>query len=288
MKKFIVSIAVCAVWLLSGYQSAAAEPPYNTPYYFGPNAYPVPELASKPFADIRAEAGTRLYFRQRNDYTDYTANTLIKVNVPLWTPRANFSVWANVREFYWSSEPCVAPPGLTGEWHERTRCGSTPGDIYVSTDMLVLQEGRYRPDVILRATLKTASGDDYEYLRHYDSAGYNFDLTVAKTFGCGEWTLRPALMAGFLCWQTRINQQDDALLYGLQCGASWRRLTIKADVAGYDGRFHDDDPVAHDSPMVARASVQYGLGRWTVSGQYEHGLQDFPYNSVSVCLALNI
>lgn len=283
MKRTCVTLAVA---LACGCFAPAvkAEAPFNTPYYFGPNAYPVPEVTQRPLARTRVEAGTSVYFGRHGDVT---ANSLVGVRLPLWTPRANYSVWANIREFYRNTDASLDAQGVTGQWRDKARRGSSPGDIYVSTDMLVLKEGAWVPDVILRATLKTASGDDYEMSRHYDSAAYNFDLTAGKTFNLGGVELRPSLMAGFVCWHTRINQQDDALLYGLQCSASWNALTARVDVAGYHGRLAKFDPAWHDSPAVLRSSVHYDLKRWTLSARYEHGLRDYPYNSVAGSVAFN-
>lgn len=275
--------ALTAAMLGSAALQAAA--PYATPYYFGPNALPVPEMAERPSDRIRAEAGTRLYFGHRGGTT---VNTNVRVVVPLWSDRVNLVSWANIREFYWDVDPVLIPPGMSLEQYKRSRPGSTPGDIYVSTDMLVVRESEYAPDLIMRATLKTASGDDYETARHFDSAAYYFDFTGAKTFSFGEFSLRPSVNVGFMCWQIGINRQDDALMTGVQLGADWRGWSLKSDLSGYAGRLHSNDPQAHDRPAVVRGALSRELGRCVLTGSWEHGLRDFPYNSFGLMFAVKI
>jgi hypothetical protein len=54
----------------------------------------------------------------------------------------------------------------------------------------------------VRAVLKSASGDRYEYARYYDSPGYFFDASFGRGFTLSEKVVaRIALSRGFLRWQ---------------------------------------------------------------------------------------
>ena len=69
-----------------------------SPLCFGPNALPVPDM-------LDGRVAPRLYAELAGDihkgfYGDMTETVSAKVNIPLFTPRVNLSVWMPVVEFY--------------------------------------------------------------------------------------------------------------------------------------------------------------------------------------------
>ena len=69
-----------------------------SPMYFGPNALPVPDM-------LDGRVAPRLYAELAGDihkgfYGDMTETVSAEVNIPLFTPRVNLSVWMPVVEFY--------------------------------------------------------------------------------------------------------------------------------------------------------------------------------------------
>ena len=120
-----------------------------------------------------------------------------------------------VMEWYRNSDENMDVCRIPEEHREDARKGHLSGDVYVSTDIQVLKEKRWRTDWVVRAALKTASGGEYYHARYYDSPGYFFDTSLGKSFSLGrdaKWNhrLRGALSTGFLCWQTDNGRQNDA------------------------------------------------------------------------------
>ena len=265
-----------------------------SPYYFGPNAFAVPDmLDGRTQRDLRIELSGDYYKGYRGDHTE---DVVLKVNVPLWTERANLTVWMPLMEWYRNSEENIEVCRIEDEHRKDAKKGSLMGDVYVSADMWVMKERRYRPDWTIRAAIKTASGGKYYHARYYDSPGYFFDTSLAKSFTIGhdkDWNhrLRTAISTGFLCWQTDNGRQDDAVQYGVM--ASWenRYFTLSETFAGYSGWEHgcrNGGELAHDRPAILRTDFQYHIKKFDIVARYQYGLRDYPYHQFRLGLAYHV
>lgn len=279
-------------------QTPLNRTPQNTvtqisPYYFGPNAFAVPEmLDGRVQTVLRAEVATDYFHGFRGDQT---IDASFKLNIPLWTDRANLSVWMPVREWYRNTDESLAASRIQPENMESARSGHLTGDVYVSTDIQLLRESGLLPDAVLRTALKTASGFESFHARYYDSPGYFFDISVAKSVAVGhneqwEHRLRIALSSGFLCWQTDLGRQNDAVQYGVL--AKWENtfFTLSGYLSGYGGWEHNNNggELAHDRPMVLRTDLACHFGLFDVVAAYQYGLRDYPYHLVRIGLAYKL
>ena len=250
---------VSLLGLLLSLQVRAAGATYISPGYFGPNAFPVPDmLDGRANGSLHAEIGADGYFGYGGNQT---ADLFLKLNIPLFTDRVNLSVWMPVYE-----------------WYSGTYNGSGAGDVYVSTDIWLLKERKYVPDMAFRAALKTASGGQFENKRHFDSPGYWFDLSAGKSFRVRDNVeFRLAGTIGFLCWQTTTSRQNDALYYGLQGQVNSRYLSASATWSGYAGWEQ-----AGDRPMVIQARLTGHVQHFNPFIQYQYGIKDYPYHQIRV------
>ena len=150
------------------------------------------------------------------------------------------------------------------------------------------------PDIALRAALRTASGNDYQYARNYDSPGYFFDATVAKSFALGalkQHDLRVAISSGFLCWQTNNARQNDAIMFGLMLKWTYKRLMLEQTLRGYSGWEHSttrNKELAHDRPVVLKTRAAYRIKNWEVLASYQYGMRDYPFHQLQLGAAYNI
>lgn len=266
-----------------------------SPYYFGPNAFPVPDmLDGRVSGELRIELAGDHFFGERGDHTTDAA---LKVNVPLWTKRANLTLWMPVMEWYRNSDENITACRIQPAYQDDAKKGSLGGDVYVSVDMWLLQERtdkKFRPDWTLRAALKTASGGDFHLARYYDSPGYFFDTSLAKSFalGKGRWNHRLKVVGstGFLCWQTDNGRQNDAVQYGVMLKWENRYFSLSQAFGGYNGWEHNASNggnLAHDCPMTLKTFFSYRIKQWEVVAAYQYGLRDYPYQQVRLGLAYN-
>lgn len=270
----------------------AVETTMISPYYFGPNAFPIPEIVDRTSSVLKIEAEANYFKGRRNDHTaDFTLRTVI----PLWTSRANLTVWLPVMEWYRNSDAFMQSCNIRPPYTDDMRRGHLTGDVYVTTDLHILLEKRYRPDILIRAGLKTASGGGSTLARYYDSPGYFFDAIFGKTFSLlpgNSLSLRAAAECGFLCWQTSIDSQNDAVMFGLKLRLNYRRLSLSETFAGYSGWEHlssSRPELARDTPMSFKTRLEYRVAdRWTLHAIYEHGLSDYPYNHFALGIAYSI
>ena len=261
-----------------------------SPYYFGPNAFAVPEmLDGRVQTVLRAEVATDYFKGFRGDRT---IDAAFKLNIPLWTDRVNLSVWMPAMEWYRNTDESLAACRVQPENIEGARSGHLAGDVYVSTDMQVLRENGLIPDVVLRAALKTASGFESFNARYYDSPGYFFDITAGKSMAIGKsekWAhqLRLALTTGFLCWQTDLGRQNDATQWGALLKWENTFFSLSSSVAGYGGWEHNNNggELAHDQPAVLRTDLTVHLGKIDIMAAYQYGLRDYPYHLVRAGVA---
>lgn len=264
-----------------------------SPYYFGPNAFPVPDmLDGRVSGELRIELAGDYFHGNRGDHTSDVA---LKANVPLWTRRANLSVWMPVMEWYRNSDRNIAACRILPANQANAKKGHLMGDVFVSADMHLLTEKKYRPDWVLRAALKTASGGEFYHARYYDGPGYFFDTSLGKSFGVGKgnWKhrLRLAASAGFLCWQTDNGRQNDAVQYGVMLKWENRYFALSETFGGYNGWEHNagnGGNIAHDCPMTLKTNFSYKVKQWEVVAAYQYGVRDYPYQQVRLGLAYNI
>lgn len=258
---------------------------YISPYYFGPNAFPVPDMSDGTVsADLRLELAGDYYLGFQKDQT---ADLFLRLNVPLFTDRVNLSLWMPVVEGYWNT----LERQRTCRLQDTVRMtGYEFGDVYVSTDIQVLKQKKYLPDFVLRAAIKSASGGGWPNARNYDCPGYFFDGTLAKSiyFKHGFFQeLRFAGSAGFLCWQTDNGRQNDAVMYGAQLKLLTSCFSLAQVFTGYVGWENNPSPVkdAHDRPMTLKTNITGYIKNWEILFTYQYGIKDYPFHQFRLGVA---
>lgn len=268
------------------------QPTCISTYYFGPNAFPVPDM-------LDGTVRKKLYVEFGGDYYkgwrgDVTRDVSLKVVLPLFSNKVNLSCWVPF-EFWRNSERNIKVCRLEHVTDRRLMKGNTIGDIYLSTDLQVLSQQRHYVDCTARVALKTASSYFYFLGRYYDSPGYFGDVSVGRTFKtspggfvCG---VRLAVSTGFLCWQTDNGRQDDAYMYGAQLQLLLAGgLKLACTFGGYSGWEHSlaNGTDAHDSPMTIKTDCEWNYKNWKVAARVQHGLRDYPYNQLRLAVGYNI
>lgn len=285
----VLSGLVCAQTPIN--KPSGGEVTLISPYYFGPNAFPVPEmLDGRVQSELRFELAADYFRGFRGDNTE---DLSFKLNIPLWTDRANLTVWMPVMEWYCNSEENIRACRIQPAHRKEARKGHLVGDVSLSIDFQVLRERRYRPDWVLRAALKTASGGDYHLARYYDSPGYFFDTSVGKSFRIVkadglDHRLRVALSTGFLCWQTDNGRQNDAVQFGVMAKYENKYVSVSETFAGYcgwEGQINKVGAKAHDCPMVLRTDIVGHIKKFDVVAAYQYGLRDYPYHQLRLGVA---
>ena len=296
MGKRISIVCVLCVWAIVSYaQTSLITRPNNektliAPAYFGPNAFPVPDmLDGRASSTLRIDVAADGYF---GNYGDRTADVFARLHIPLFTDRVNLSIWYPIYEWY----------RVTDEWKAHNRLdsvsiprGGDAGDIYVSTDIWIFKARKWTPDFSIRAAIKTASGGQYEWGRHFDTPAYWFDASMGKslyfkrgaTFPFAQpdehaVELRLSGTIGFLCWQTDNGRQNDATYYGLQAMLKYRYLSARFTWSGYNGWEY-----AGDRPMTIQVKVAGHIKGFEPYIQYQKGLRDYPYQLVRIGLVYN-
>ena len=257
--------------------SDLSVPSKIAPGYFGPNAFPVPEMSD---GTTSARWKAELYsdhFRGTlgEPGDDYTTDIFARLTIPLFSPRANLVIWGPLYEFFHSG---TSVNGYRRIPYEGDVDYHTPGDIYVSTEFQPLVYEQHGVDMTVRAVLKSASGDRYEYARYYDSPGYFFDATFGRGFTLSEKVVtRIALSGGFLCWQTDNGRQNDAVMYGALASLAAGPASLKVQYGGYVGWERDGD-----CPMTLRADLAWAFGDMSLTAGWQMGFQDWPFQQLRI------
>lgn len=258
-----------------------SSPSLISPYYFGPNAFPVPDLLDGRVSDdLSFGVFGDSFWGKRGDHTTDIA---LKLIVPLFSDRVNISFWMPYIEFYTNTEENIKACRLDSVKDKRLYKGHFNGDAYLSCDVQILKEKKFVPGVTARAILKTASSDGYYLARFYDSPGYAFDASVGKGFTfskSGMFTkFRAACSLGFLCWQTDNGRQNDAVLYGILLKLMGPKFEIACTLSGYSGweSSLSNNYGAHDRLMSLKLYATYHLGKFDIIAGCQQGLRDYPY-----------
>lgn len=258
-----------------------SEPTQVSTEYFGPNAFPVPDMTDgriKPY--IYAELAADYWKGRVADGNDHTWDGFIRLHFPLWTKRASLEVWGPFVE-HWSYSDAVADYRRIGDARSQKKSWDS-GDLYVGTNIQVLvgKPNTLKPDILLRAVLKSAMGNTFEQARYYDCGGYFFDGTIAwsRAFQYSYvMEIRAGLSGGFLCWQDGLARQNDAVQYGLFASIFTWGFTFMADYSGYIGWQNDGD-----RPRRLRLRFDGNAGRWRPFVQYTHGFKNYPFDGIRI------
>ena len=281
---FSLLVAISLSMAMAYAQTPILRPDLGTPSlvapgYFGPNAFPVPDmLDGTTSSDLRVElyGDGFLCSMAGNPTDDITLDLFAKATIPLFTDRVNLVIWMPVVEWF-RSGPAVNVLRRVQD-PDRWISGVDSGDAYVSTDILILDERKRGCGLVLRAALKSASGNSFGTARVYDAPGYFFDVAVGRDIvksADGKTLFRTALSAGFLCWQTGNGRQNDAVMYGAL--ASLRTGPFKAEVnyggyVGWEGK--------GDRPMTLKTKLSWSIGRCSINAMYQVGFVDWPFHQV--------
>lgn len=278
---------VAAILLLVGQSSAQTpirRPDLSTktkiaPAYFGPNAFPVPDmLDGRTSSDLKIELYGDCFLGTTTTSVadDITTDLFARVTIPLFTPKANLTVYMPIFEYYRSS-PAVNE--IRRIDHEGTLTGFDSGDVYISADVRILSQEKHHCDMTVRAALKTASANNYAKARAYDSPGYFFDISVGRDLLTKnkDNDLRIAASTGFLCWQTDNGRQNDAVMYGAEFAYRHKKFTIATCLGGYVGWENDGD-----RPMTLKTSVTYDIGALSLCLAHQAGFMDYPFHQIRI------
>ena len=276
---FAISVATNLAAQTSLDISSLSVPSKIAPAYFGPNAFPVPEMNDgRTSSRWKAELYSDHFFGTLGaPADDYTSDIFARLTVPLFSPRVNLVVWGQLYEFFHTGAAVNTYRRLS---YQGDLDYHSSGDIYVSTEFQTLIQQKHGIDMTVRAVLKSASGDRYEYARYYDSPGYFFDATFGRGLSLMEGlSARVALSGGFLCWQTDNGRQNDAVMYGLLASLTTGPITLRTQYGGYVGWEHDGD-----APMTLRTGLSYSLGDFSINAGWQGGFVDWPFHQVRLGL----
>ena len=262
-------------------------PSLVAPAYFGPNAFPVPDMTDGATSDklkVELAADGFVCHYTSGMIDDVTSDIFARLTVPLFTDRVNLVVWMPVVETFRCGPRINALRRVQNP--DRWITGVDSGDAYVSTDILILDEEKRGCGLVLRAALKSASGNSFSTARVYDAPGYFFDVSVGRNvyISSNKKTIfRTAVSTGFLCWQTANGRQNDAVMYGVS--ASLKTGPVKAEVnyGGYVGWESKGD-----RPMTLKTKLSWSVGRFSINAMYQVGFVDWPFHQVRLGAAYEI
>ncbi|MDR2811388.1 MAG: hypothetical protein LBB84_12705 [Tannerellaceae bacterium] len=245
------------------------------PRYFGPNAFPLPELRS-------GKAPVRYEVEMRGEYHAYsgdkTQDLFLRALLPIVKGRAGIEIRFVALEKY----------KLTPETRDERNAAETEcppnekynGDLTISAFYQLLRSEKWA-DALFGLHLKTATGGRLCDARFTDAATYWVDLTAGKDLLKSKnqrYALRLQALAGFYCWMTNdmIHRQNDAFLYGAGLTGIFRPFEFSSSLAGFSGYKNNGD-----HPLLWRNNLQFEYRNHILSFHYVHGMKDSLYETYS-------
>lgn len=246
--------------------------------YFGPNANPVPDFTDATIPEFTELSVYGDYYFGKGDQT---VNPYLKVEIPLISEKVSLKVWAVPIEYFNVADAIKERRGM------QKNSGFASGDVYVQTRISLLKNKEKETSLILNATLKTASGNNYKDRRFFNTAGYYFDAEFGKSFMLKNGFLNEVRLvadAGFYSWDIQtpnLNVQDDALMYGLKLILKKNNITWENTISGYSGwvkRVADYG----DQPVIFASKLNLKNNKNTYFIQYQNGIRYFPFNQIRI------
>ncbi len=279
--RYILLIASLLIVTMAHAQTDIVDPDLSVPShvapaFFGPNAFPVPDmLDGRTSSTLQCELYGDCFFGTRGRISeDVTGGLFARLKIPLFTPKVNLTLWMPIFESYFTSAHVNSLRHLS---HLGDLRGHDSGDVYLSTDIRLLSQEKYNVDMALRAALKTASANKFAEGRHYDAPGYFFDLSVGRGFEFvnDQHSLRIAASVGFLCWQTDNGRQNDAVMYGAKIIYRYKFFSVDSSFGGYSGWENDGD-----RPMTLKTNITYHFDKLALTLGHQVGFMDWPYHQI--------
>lgn len=208
-----------------------------TSAFMGPNALPVPEIRN---GNINQKQYVSLIGVGHFSSFDKTYNPILKAYSPFADGRVAIEAWSALFEYYNTDSLTLVERKA---WDKNSK-GYSSGDIYIATLVQVVRGHTYIPDMLISINLKTASGGNLETLRHTDTPGYYFDLSMGKSFRTAEnSTVRPFGLIGFYAYQTHqpMHLQNDAIAWGIGFDYCFSKFSVTSSLGGYYGYFNQGD-----------------------------------------------
>ena len=280
IKKIIVVIMLSLI-SMAATKAQKDDPWYDklqyliyTPRYFGPNAFPLPELRSG-FLDKRWEVEVRGEFHTFEG--DKSKDIYARLFVPVAAGRAGFEVSYIFYEFYKMTPETVAERHAAGQ----TWSHGANGDVVFGSYYQVLKNPK-RFGLLFEASFKTASGDRIADARYTDAATYWFDINAGYHLYRSADSLQfitIQALTGFYCWMTNdiVHRQNDAVLFSGGLSGRYKNLKVHADIAGFYGYRKNGD-----RPLILRTKLNYEYRKNVLSIRYKHGIQDHLYDTYAI------
>jgi len=275
MKKYLTTVLLllCASLIYPQIERYA-------PAWFGPNAFPVPELSEATIVSTTTFDITADYYF---GFGDKTKNGYFRVEIPLYKEKVALKIWSAFGEHFDLTQETANQRNIP---IEREIKGNANSDIYVQTKIRLNKESRFYPSVILNSTLKTSSGTKNLSKRYYNTSGYYFDVEAGKSFYIKSAVaneLRWVATLGFLCWETDNYTQNDAPMYGTKLIISNNKIDWENGIRGYTGWMSSHPAYGADygdKPVVGFTKLTFKGEKNKYYIQYQYGMRDFPYHQL--------
>jgi len=237
--------------------------------FFGPNALPVFEISDGHVAAChQAEISTDFFW----GFGDQTQSLSARFTYTFIPGRLAVTGWGVLAEHY---QTTTAVRDLRASLVEDPEETVLIGDVYLSTQIGLLKEKRYVPDLMMEIILKTASSKSAAGARFFDTPGYCLNLAGGKSVLFSEsfiHEIRFAGTIGFLCYQMNSRYQNDAPVYGAKVQFFSGPWMWENGFGGYDGWTGEGD-----NPQVLRSKLLYQMASMQYFVQYQHALKDYPF-----------
>jgi hypothetical protein len=240
------------------------------PAYQGPNAIPVPMIGNGTIDSITHIGLTgNLHFSGG----DNTQNLRLHANYCLVKDKIAFDIsWIPVEHYILSDAIKIKRHVFSKYYYDKT----TSGDVYLNTNIQLLNKWRKYIQLALRIGYRFPSGGGFGSARYIDGPGYYFDISYAKPLN--NKSLKWIGMLGFYVWQIESDMynQNDAFLFG--SGLEWktRKITFQTSLCGYLGWMYRGG----DKPVVVRSHFEKRYKRMDLIIGFQQGLHDFKYSSL--------
>ncbi|GLB51925.1 hypothetical protein NBRC110019_09640 [Neptunitalea chrysea] len=252
-----------------------------SPAYMGPNALPVPKILNGKLPEKSyIKAGSEVHFSKGDD----TQNGYLEVYVPLFSKKAGLRINMVPYEHY-KMDTITRDLRKAMDYDAQ---GTATGDVHIATNIQLLENHKFWPDVVLSINLKTASGSNLRGMRYTDTPGYSFYFSLGKTYQTNGFieSIRPHGITGLYVYQTfhTVFRQNDCLLYGIGLDTNMKKVKFTNALGGYQGYIGNDD-----HPMVYRATLTSTFNsRFNFDVRFQKGLRDFEYTSLRFSCIYNL
>ncbi|MDP4185873.1 MAG: hypothetical protein Q8862_12035, partial [Bacteroidota bacterium] len=277
----------------SGYGQTRSHPPFVSrdgddvykyllfaPGMMGPNALPVPNVAH---GRVGETLDLELGVDGHSMTGDHAVNSYFNLYYPIVSGVVAIQLFAYPTETFRMSNAVRDQRQI---YYDDTGVITQTGDLYFLTELQILKNRKWFPDMAFTYAYKTTTGD-VKHARYTHSPAHYFHISLGKEYSLNSFVRKMGFygMGGLFVWQTNREEvsQDEGPLFGFENKLWVKHFCLTQSISGY----HAYEETGENKPVIYKVKMGREGKKLDVGIEYQKGLRNYYYNTLRLSIVFH-